>query len=191
MTFNLPTLPFAKDALAPYISAETIEYHYGKHQQNYINTLNQLIARSEYANRSLEEIIITAAGPIFNNAAQAWAHAFYWNCLKPQGTTPSNDLVAKIAKDFGSMEKFIEAFSKAAVGLFGSGWVWLVQDGNGALKIMGMSNADNPITENLKPLLTCDVWEHAYYIDYRNARAKYVENFWKIVNWNFVAQNLG
>ncbi|MCL5260079.1 MAG: superoxide dismutase [Gammaproteobacteria bacterium] len=190
MPFELIQLPFAKDALAPYISAETIDFHYGKHHQAYVNNLNQLIQKTEFEFLTLPDIIKSAKGPIFNNAAQIWNHTFYWNCLhKSNGEQLSEQFASAINKTFGSLEKFKEAFTKAAVGLFGSGWVWLVKDPNNFLSIVSTSNADNPLTKNQKPLLTCDVWEHAYYIDYRNARAKYIEAFWHIVNWDFVSQN--
>jgi Fe-Mn family superoxide dismutase len=179
------------DALEPYISRETLEYHYGKHHKAYVDNLNNLIAGTEFENLSLEEILLKAQGPIFNNAAQVWNHTFYWNCMKPHGGgEPDGKLADAIRRDFGSFEAFKEAFSKAAVSLFGSGWAWLVKSGD-KLEIVQTSNAGNPMTSGQKPLLTCDVWEHAYYIDYRNARAKYVENFWNLVNWDFVAHNLG
>lgn len=190
MTFVLPPLPFAKNELKPYISEETIEYHYGKHHQAYVNNLNQLIANTEFANKSLEEIIKTSTGGIFNNAAQNWNHTFYWNCLTPKSEKPSATLLSALEKQFGSFEKFKEQFSKIAGGQFGSGWAWLVKNKDGALEILSTSNAENPLTSGKTPLLVCDVWEHAYYIDYRNARPKYIEAFWNIVNWNFVEQNL-
>jgi len=185
MTFTLPSLPYAKDALAPHISVETIEYHYGKHHQTCVNNLNQLIPNTEFANKTLEEIIQTATGGIFNNAAQIWNHTFYWNCLSPN-SKPSAQLINLLAKNFGSAEKFKEEFTKAALSLFGSGWVWLVKNPDNTLAITSLSNAGNPLTTKQTPLLTCDIWEHAYYIDYRNARAKYLEAFWQIVNWEFV-----
>jgi Fe-Mn family superoxide dismutase len=190
MPHTLPQLPYAMDALAPYISKETLEYHYGKHHQAYVTNLNNLIAGTEFADLALEEIIKKASGPIFNNAAQVWNHTFYWHCLKPQGGgEPSGALAAAIIRDFGSFAAFKEAFSKAAVATFGSGWAWLVKDGE-KLNIMTTSNAGTPMTEGKKALLTCDVWEHAYYIDYRNQRPKYVEEFWHLVNWDFVASQL-
>ncbi|MFA6408616.1 MAG: Fe-Mn family superoxide dismutase [Gammaproteobacteria bacterium] len=190
MTFELPKLPFPKGALAPYISEETIEYHYGKHHQAYITNLNKLIIDTEFEKKDLPNIIKTSSKTIFNNAAQAWNHAFYWNCLQPntnENIPPS--LAAALVKTFGSFEKFKEEFTKSALSLFGSGWTWLVKDRNGLLTIMNTSNAETPITTDNTPLLTCDVWEHAYYIDYRNARAQYLENFWKVVNWQFVDKN--
>ncbi len=190
MKHELPPLPYPMDALEPYISKETLEYHYGKHHKAYVDNLNNLIPGTEFENLSLEEIVLKASGPIFNNAAQVWNHTFYWNCMAPNGGgEPEGKLADAIRRDFGSFEAFKEAFSKAAVTLFGSGWAWLVKSGD-KLEIVQTGNAGNPMTSGKKPLLTCDVWEHAYYIDYRNARAKYVENFWNLVNWDFVEQNL-
>lgn len=191
MSIELPALPFTNDALVPYISKETIDFHYGKHHKTYIDNLNKLIIGTEFENKSLLEIIKTAKGPIFNNAAQAWNHTFYWNCL--QNTSDENQispqLIKAINSDFGGLEQFKEAFTKAATSFFGSGWIWLVQDASNKLAIISTSNADNPILTNHELLLTCDVWEHAYYIDYRNARAKYIEAFWRIVNWDFTSKN--
>lgn len=191
MGFQLPELPFAKDALVPFMSEETIEYHYGKHHQTYVNNLNNLIVGTDYEDKSLEEIILNSQGSIFNNAAQVWNHTFFWYCLKPGGGSfPSGFLLEKIEQDFGSFDEFKKQFSNAATTLFGSGWVWLTKSDNGTLEIVPTSNAGNPMTAGKKPLLTIDVWEHAYYIDYRNARAKFVEAFWQIVNWEFVGKNL-
>ncbi len=191
MEHKLPPLPYPKDALAPVISAETLEYHYGKHHQAYVNNLNKLIPGTEYENMPLEEIIKKASGGIFNNAAQVWNHTFYWNCMAPNaGGEPTGKLADAIKKTFGSFQAFKEKFNATAVGTFGSGWAWLVQNPDGSIAIESTSNAGNPMTTGKKPLLTCDVWEHAYYIDYKNARPTYVENFWKIVNWPFVAQNM-
>lgn len=191
MAHQLPELPFAQDALAPHISAETLEYHYGKHHQAYVDNLNKLIPGTEFENKPLEDIIKKASGGIFNNAAQVWNHTFYWRCLSPQGGgEPAGELAMAINRSFGSLASFKEAFTKAAIGQFGSGWAWLVRNQDGSLSVEATSNAGNPLTEGKKPLLTCDVWEHAYYIDYRNARAKYVEAFWQVVNWTFVATNL-
>jgi superoxide dismutase, Fe-Mn family len=187
---KLPELPFAKDALAPAISAETLEYHYGKHHKAYVDNLNKLIPGTDFEKMTLEEIIQKASGGIFNNAAQVWNHTFYWNCLSPRGGgEPGGELARAIVKTFGSFAQFNEKFSAAAVTLFGSGWAWLVKNPDGSLVIEQTSNAGNPLKEAKKPILTCDVWEHAYYIDYRNARAKYLEGFWKLVNWDFVARN--
>ena len=191
MEHKLPELPYAKDALAPHISAETIDYHYGKHHQAYVDNLNKLIPGTEFAEMPLKDIVRQASGGIFNNAAQIWNHTFYWSCLSPQGGgEPSGELAAAINKSFGSFAKFKEEFTGAATKLFGSGWAWLVSNPDGSLDIEAVSNAGNPITAGKKPVLTCDVWEHAYYIDYRNARAKYLEAFWNLVNWDFAAANL-
>lgn len=192
MEHKLPELPYNKEALAPFISAETLEYHYGKHHKAYVDNLNKLIPGTEYEKLSLEDIIKKApAGGIFNNAAQVWNHSFYWNCLAPKaGGEPSGDIAAAINKSFGSFAQFKDKFNSAAVSLFGSGWVWLVKNPDGNLAIEQAGNAGNPLKEGKKPLFTCDVWEHAYYIDYRNARAKYVDSFWNLVNWKFVAQNI-
>ncbi len=189
--FTLPSLPFAKDALAPVISAETIEYHYGKHHQTYVDNLNKLTAGTVKERLSLEELIKTSSGGLFNNAAQVWNHTFFWNCLKPNsGGAPSGAVAQAINKSFGSFDKFKEQFTHMALTQFGSGWAWLVKKPDGSLAVAQTGNAGNPMTSGDKPLLTCDVWEHAYYIDYRNARAKFVEAFWNLVNWDFVAKNL-
>jgi len=192
MAFELPPLPYAKNALAPHLSEETLEYHYGKHHAAYVAKLNELVANTKFAAMPLEEIVKSAdKGPLFNNAAQHWNHSFYWNCLAPKaGGTPDGDLAAAIKRDFKSFEDFVAQFGNAAVSQFGSGWAWLVRKNDGSLAIESSANAENPLTRNLHPLLVCDVWEHAYYIDYRNARAKYVEAFWKVVNWKFVAANM-
>ncbi|CAN5393372.1 Fe-Mn family superoxide dismutase [soil metagenome] len=192
MKHELPKLPYALDALVPHISKETLEYHYGKHHQAYVDNLNKLIVDTEYADMSLEDIIKKApAGKIFNNAAQVWNHTFYWNCLTPKTAVPSANLAAAIDKSFGSLEQFKEAFTKTSIETFGSGWAWLIKNKQGDLEIISTSNAGCPLKDNSQALLTCDVWEHAYYIDYRNARPKYVEHFWNLVNWEFVAKNLG
>jgi len=191
MAFTLPELPYAMDALTPHLSKETLEFHYGKHHQAYVNNLNKLTEGKPEAGKSLEELVKTSKGAIFNNAAQIWNHTFYWNCLKPQaGGAPTGAIANAINDSFGSFEEFKTLFTNLAVGLFGSGWAWLVKDADGALGVEALSNAGNPLTEGQKPLLTCDVWEHAYYIDYRNARAKYVESFWNLVNWDFVNKQL-
>lgn len=190
MEHTLPPLPYAKNALEPTISAETLDYHYGKHHQAYVTNLNNLIKGTEFENSPLEDIILKSSGGIFNNAAQVWNHTFYWNCLTPnRGGQPTGELAAAIDKAFGSLEDFKKQFSQKAVTTFGSGWAWLVKNKDGSLSIESTSNADTPMTKGLKALLTCDVWEHAYYIDYRNARPKYVDEFWNIVNWDFVAAN--
>jgi len=192
MEHTLPPLPYEKNALEPHISAETLDFHHGKHHNTYVVNLNNLIKDTEFANASLEEIIRNAPpGGLFNNAAQVWNHTFYWNSLSPNGGgTPSGALAEAISKAFGSFDAFKEAFTKAAVTQFGSGWAWLVKNANGGLEIVQTGNAGNPMTDGKTPLLTCDVWEHAYYIDYRNARPKYVEAFWNLVNWDFAASNL-
>ncbi|MGB6054348.1 MAG: Fe-Mn family superoxide dismutase [Burkholderiaceae bacterium] len=191
MEHTLPPLPYAMDALAPHISKETLEYHYGKHHQAYVTNLNNLIKGTEFENASLEEIVKKSSGGIFNNGAQVWNHTFYWNCMKPNGGgAPTGAVADKINAKWGSFEQFKEAFSKAGATNFGSGWTWLVQKTDGSVDIANTSNAGNPMTGGDKPLMTCDVWEHAYYIDYRNARPKYVEAFWNLVNWDFVNQNL-
>ena len=189
--FTLPELPWKKDALSPIISEETIDYHYGKHHQTYINNLNNLIKDTEYANLSLEEIIKTAKGGIFNNAAQVWNHSFYWESLTPNASEkPDGILLTAIEAQFGSFEEFKTQFSQAAATLFGSGWTWLVINQDKKLEIIQTSNADTPIAKGLKPLLTCDVWEHAYYIDYRNKRPDYITNFFKIVNWEKITERV-
>lgn len=186
--FELPALPYALDALAPTISKETLEYHYGKHHQAYVNNLNNLTKDTEFANMSLEDIIMKSSGGIFNNAAQVWNHTFYWNCLTPNAKgEPSGQLADAIKQKWGSFEAFKQLFSQSAVSNFGSGWTWLVKNQDGSLDILNTSNAGLPMKEGKKALLTCDIWEHAYYIDYRNARPSYVENFWKLANWDFVA----
>ncbi len=189
MTHVLPPLPYAMNALAPTLSQETLEYHYGKHHQAYVNNLNNLIKDTEFASLSLEETILKSTGGIFNNAAQVWNHTFYWHCLSPKSSEPSGPLADALIKKFGSIEDFKKQFSQAAITVFGSGWAWLVKNSDGSLEIVQTSNAGTPMQQNKKALFTCDVWEHAYYIDYRNARPNYLENFWKIANWNFIAEN--
>jgi len=191
MSFELPALPYEKNALEPHISAETLEYHYGKHHNAYVVNLNNLLKGSEFEGLSLEAIIKASSGGIFNNAAQVWNHTFYWHCLSPQGGgEPQGKLAAAINQAFGSFTAFREQFSEAAVKNFGAGWTWLVKKPDGSLAIVNTSNAATPLTGEDKPLLTVDVWEHAYYIDYRNARPAYLENFWALVNWAFVEENL-
>ena len=193
MEHKLPQLPYALDALAPIISKETLEFHYGKHHQTYVTNLNNMIKGTEFENAGLEDIVRKSSGGVFNNAAQIWNHTFYWNGLKPLaaggGSAPTGALGAAINAKWGSYDAFKEAFNKAAVGTFGSGWAWLVKKVDGSLDIVSTSNAGTPLTGADKPLLTCDVWEHAYYIDYRNARPKYCESFWGLVNWDFAAAN--
>ncbi|CQI88383.1 superoxide dismutase [Yersinia rohdei] len=191
MSFELPALPYAQNALEPHISAETLEYHYGKHHNTYVVNLNNLIKDTEFAGKTLEEIIKTSSGGIFNNAAQVWNHTFYWHCLSPNGGgEPTGKVAEAINKYFGSFAEFKAQFTDAAVKNFGAGWTWLVKKADGTLAIVSTSNAATPLTTQDKPLLTVDVWEHAYYIDYRNARPKYLENFWALVNWSFVEKNL-
>lgn len=190
MEHKLPDLPYAKNALEPYISVETIKFHYGKHHQAYVTNLNKLIVGTVYENATLEEIIKKSSGGIFNNAAQVWNHTFYWNGLTPNsGNVPAGTLAVAINAKWGSFDEFKSAFTQCAITTFGSGWAWLVKRADGTLDLVSTSNAATPLTTDVKPLLTCDVWEHAYYIDYRNARAEYVEKFWNIVNWDFVAAN--
>lgn len=191
MTFTLPPLPYAMDALAPHISQETLEYHYGKHHNAYVTNLNKLIPGTEFADLSLEDIIMKSKGGIFNNAAQVWNHTFYWHCLSPNGGgEPTGKLADAITKAFGSFAAFKEQFTQTAITTFGSGWAWLVQDKAGDLKLTSTSNAGTPMTEGHTALLTCDVWEHAYYIDYRNLRPDYLNAFWSLVNWEFVTKNM-
>ena len=191
MAIELPPLPWARDALAPHISAETIDYHYGKHHQTYVTNLNNLIKGTEFENQDLLAIVRKSQGGVFNNAAQIWNHTFYWNCLKPNGGgEPTGRLADAINKAFGGFVQFKDEFSKLSIGTFGSGWGWLVQRADKSLGLVSTSNAGTPITGSDRPLLTCDVWEHAYYIDYRNARPKYVEAFWNLANWEFVAEQM-
>lgn len=190
MKHELMALPYQMDALEPYMSKETLEYHYGKHHQTYVTKLNGLIEGTKYENLSLTDIIKSSDGGLFNNAAQVYNHDFFWKGLVPNGSEMPQSVKDALTEAFGSVEAFKEAFTNAAVNHFGSGWAWLVKDAHGQLTIISTPNAATPITEELTPLLTCDVWEHAYYIDTRNARPKYLENFWALVNWNFVAQNL-
>ena len=191
MAIELPPLPYARDALAPHISAETLDYHYGKHHQTYVTNLNNLIKGTEFENMDLVAIVKKAQGGMFNNAAQIWNHTFYWNSLSPKGGgEPSGKIADAIKKTFGSFAQFKEDFTKTAVGTFGSGWAWLVQRADGGLGLVSTSNAATPLTGSDRPLLTCDVWEHAYYIDYRNARPKYVEAFWNLANWDFASDQL-
>lgn len=192
MEHKLPSLDYALDALSPHISKETLEFHYGKHHQTYATNLNNLIKGTEFESKTLEEIIKTSTGGIFNNSAQVWNHSFYWNCLKPNGGgEPKGALLKAITAKFGSFEEFKKQFTQISVGTFGSGWGWLVADSKGNLELASTSNAGTPLTTDKKALLTCDVWEHAYYIDYRNRRPDYVGAFWNLVNWEFVEKNLG
>jgi Fe-Mn family superoxide dismutase len=192
MAFELPALPFAIDALEPHISAETLEFHHGKHHATYVSKLNGLVEGTDLAEKSLEEIIKSAKGPLFNNAAQIWNHTFYWNCLAPNaGGEPTGAVADAINSSFGSFAEFKAAWNDKAVNNFGSSWTWLVKTADGSLDIVNTSNAATPLTdETVTPLLTVDLWEHAYYIDYRNARPSYLNGFWALVNWDFVAKNL-
>ncbi len=191
MAHELPNLAFGPNDLEPFLSAETLDYHHGKHHRAYVDNLNKLTSGTSLENATLEELIKTADGGVFNNAAQVWNHTFYWNCLKGGGgSTPSAGVAARLTDAFGGVDAFKESFVKAGVGQFGSGWVWLVRNPDGSLAITTTANADNPIRRGAVPLLTCDVWEHAYYIDFRNARAKYLQDFWGWVNWEFVDSNL-
>ena len=191
MSVVLPELPYDKKALNPHISEETLDYHYGKHHKGYVNKLNAQLPGTEWEKADLEEIVKSSKGAVFNNSAQVWNHNFYWNCLSPQGGgIPSGTVSSAIEKNFQSFEKFKEQFTATALAQFGSGWAWLVKEGE-RLKILSTPNAETPLTSShQKALLTCDVWEHAYYIDYRNARNKYLEAFWNLVNWEFVNKNL-
>jgi Fe-Mn family superoxide dismutase len=192
MAFTLPPLPYEKNALAPHISAETLDYHHGKHHQAYVTNLNKLIEGKPEASKTLEEIILASEAGVFNNAAQIWNHTFYWHCMKPSGGgQPTGDLADAIQRDFGGVEKFAEEFSNAAATQFGSGWAWLVLGNDKKLAVTKTANADLPMKHGQKALLTIDVWEHAYYIDYRNARPKYIETFLKsLVNWQYALENL-
>ena len=192
MAFELPALPYAQDALQPHISAETLEFHYGKHHKTYVDKLNGLVDGTDLAGKSLEEVVRASQGPVFNNAAQVWNHTFYWNCLSPNGGGEAKGAAARaIDSAFGSFAAFKEQFTNSAVNNFGSGWTWLVKGADGKLAIVNTGNAATPLTDKgVVPLLTVDVWEHAYYIDYRNARPKYMEAFWALVNWDFVNANL-
>jgi len=191
MAYELPQLPFGPNDLVPFLSAETLDYHHGKHHKAYVDNLNKLTAGTPQEGASLEDLIKTADGGVFNNAAQVWNHTFYWNCLKAGGgSSPGGAFATRLAEAFGSFEIFCEKFNQAAVGRFGSGWAWLVENADGSLAITTTANAENPLRDGANPLLTCDVWEHAYYIDFRNARPKYLKDFWGYVNWEFVESNL-
>ncbi|MEY4730408.1 MAG: hypothetical protein RL020_1566 [Pseudomonadota bacterium] len=190
MEHKLPTLPYAMDALQPHISKETLEFHYGKHHQTYVTNLNNLIKGTEHENTSLEDIIKKSSGGLFNNAAQIWNHTFYWHCLKPNGGgEPTGKLADAIKAKFGSFDEFKKQFTQTCIGTFGSGWGWLVKNADGTVELMSTSNAQLPMTSGKVALLTCDVWEHAYYIDYRNKRPDYLAAFWNLVNWDFASKN--
>ncbi len=191
MAYELPPLPFAMDALEPFISKRTLEFHYGKHHKAYVNNLNNLVPGTEFEGKSLEDIIKTSGGGVFNNGAQVWNHTFYWNCLAPNaGGAPTGTVEDAIVASFGSFESFKDQFSKAAATLFGAGWAWLVKTPAGKLEIIQESNAGNPLKDGYTPLLTCDVWEHAYYIDKQNRRPDYISDFWNLVNWNGVKDKI-
>lgn len=192
MTFQLPELPYEMDALEPHISKETLEFHYGKHHQTYVTKLNGLVPGTEFEGKDLEEVVKTSTGGVFNNAAQIWNHTFYWNGFAPNaGGKPTGALLEKIEEDFGSFEDFVAKFTDSCVNNFGSGWTWLVKTPEGKLDIVNTSNANTPLTTDNTALLTCDVWEHAYYIDYRNVRPEYLKAYWELINWDFVAKNAG
>jgi superoxide dismutase, Fe-Mn family len=190
--FTLPPLPFSQNALAPIMSAETLRYHFEKHHHGYFTALNKLTEGTPWAEKSLEQIILEAEGPLLNNAAQAWNHTFFWNGLGPDRDTIVPPLLERACTtSFGSVDQFKKAFAQQAIELFGSGWIWLAQNEMGVLQILSMSNAGNPLCKGLRPILVLDVWEHAYYIDYRNEKAKYMEGFWSLVNWEAVSHRLG
>ena len=191
MAFELPALPYERDALAPHISPETIDFHYGKHHNTYVVKLNGLVPGTEFEGKTLEEVVKTSSGGVFNNAAQIWNHTFYWNCLAPNGGGEATGAIADaINTAFGSFAEFKEKFTASAINNFGSGWTWLVKNADGSVAIVNTSNAATPLTDDsVTPLLTVDVWEHAYYIDYRNARPTYMDAFWNLVNWEFVNRN--
>lgn len=191
MAFTLPELPYARDALQPHMSSETLDYHYGKHHNTYVVTANKLVVGTEFENASMEDIIKKASGKLFNNVAQIWNHTFFWNGLTPSQSAPSQPVTDALTKAFGGVEEFKQQFTEAAIGTFGSGWAWLVKNADGSLAITSTQGAGNPMTNGQTPVLTCDVWEHAYYIDYRNARPSYLEHYWALVNWDFVEKNLG
>lgn len=191
MTFKLPELPYAKNALVPHMSEETLEFHYGKHHNAYVNNLNNMIKETKFENMTLEEIILSSEGPTFNNAAQIWNHTFFWNSLSPKGGgSPTGEALELINKEWGNFEKFKEEFTKSAISNFGAGWTWLAINKAGKIEIVNTSNAQTPMKTHAKVLLTVDVWEHAYYIDYRNERPKFINAFWSLVNWDFVNKNL-
>ncbi|MEQ9480625.1 MAG: Fe-Mn family superoxide dismutase, partial [Algiphilus sp.] len=183
MALTLPDLPYAREALEPHMSAETLDYHHGKHHKTYVDTANNLISGTEYEQMPLEEIIVKSSGKLFNQTAQIWNHSFFWQCLTPNQTQPGKKLTDALVKEFGGIEDFKKLFTETAIGTFGSGWAWLVKKPDGSLAVTSTSNAGTPLTDGDRALLTCDVWEHAYYIDHRNARPKYLEAFWQQVNW--------
>ena len=191
MAFTLPELPYAREALEPHMSRETLEYHYGKHHKTYVDVANKLIVGTEFENASLEEAVKKSSGKLFNNVAQIWNHTFFWNSLTPKQAAPGKKLADALVKQFGGIDDFKKLFTETAIGTFGSGWAWLVQKPDGSLAVTSTSNAATPLTTADKALLTCDVWEHAYYVDYRNARATYLDHYWSLANWAFAEKNLG
>ena len=191
MAFTLPELPYAREALEPHMSRETLEYHYGKHHKTYVDVANKLIVGTEFENASLEDAVKKSSGKLFNNVAQIWNHSFFWNSLTPKQAAPGKKLADALVKQFGGIDDFKKLFTETAIGTFGSGWAWLVQKPDGSLAVTSTSNAATPLTTADKALLTCDVWEHAYYVDYRNARATYLDHYWSLVNWGFAEKNLG
>jgi superoxide dismutase, Fe-Mn family len=190
MAFTLPELPYAREALEPHMSRETLEYHYGKHHKTYVDNANKLIVGTEFESASLEDAVKKSSGKLFNNVAQIWNHNFFWESLTPKQSAPGKKLADALVKQFGGVDDFKKLFTETAVGTFGSGWAWLVQKADGSLAVTSTSNAATPLTTGDKALLTCDVWEHAYYIDYRNARATYLDHFWSLANWGFAEKNL-
>jgi Fe-Mn family superoxide dismutase len=191
MAFTLPELPYAREALEPHMSRETLEYHYGKHHKAYVDMANKLIVGTEFENASLEDTVKKSSGKLFNNVAQIWNHTFFWHSLTPKQAAPGKKVADALVKQFGGVDDFKKLFTETAIGTFGSGWAWLVQKPDGSLAVVSTSNAATPLTTADKALLTCDVWEHAYYVDYRNARATYLDHYWSLVNWEFVEKNLG
>jgi len=190
MAFTLPELPYAREALEPHMSRETLEYHYGKHHKTYVDVANKLIVGTEFENVSLEDAVKKSSGKLFNNVAQIWNHSFFWNSLTPKQAAPGKKLADALVKQFGGIDDFKKLFTETAIGTFGSGWAWLVQKPDGSLAVTSTSNAATPLTTADKALLTCDVWEHAYYVDYRNARATYLDHYWSLANWAFAEKNL-
>jgi len=190
MAFTLPELPYAREALEPHMSRETLEYHYGKHHKTYVDVANKLIVGTEFENVSLEDAVKKSSGKLFNNVAQIWNHTFFWNSLTPKQAAPGKKLADALVKQFGGIDDFKKLFTETAIGTFGSGWAWLVQKKDGSLAVISTSNAATPLTTDDKALLTCDVWEHAYYVDYRNARATYLDHYWSLANWAFAEKNL-
>ncbi|MDB5987926.1 MAG: superoxide dismutase [Nevskia sp.] len=190
MAFTLPELPYAREALEPHMSRETLEFHYGKHHKTYVDTANKLIVGTEFENTSLEDAVKKASGKLFNNVGQIWNHNFFWNSLTPKSAAPGKKIADALVKNFGGIDDFKKVFTETAIGTFGAGWAWLVKKPDGSLAVISTSNAATPLTTSDTPLLTVDVWEHAYYIDYRNSRPNYLEHYWSLVNWDFAEKNL-